>query len=72
MYIERPEELFKPCIIKPLNDQEGLITRIRYDKCGAELFVRYFMYGSVIHNWFYDFEIEIKYPKKESSDFFRY
>ena len=60
-----------PCIIKPLNDQEGLITRIRYDNCGAELLVRYFMYGSVLHNWFYDFEVEIKYPKVHGSNFFK-
>lgn len=70
MYIEKPKELFKHCIILPL-DQEGLITRIKYDACGVELLVRYFMYGSVLHNWFYDFELELKQPKDNSKNFFK-
>lgn len=71
MYIERPKELFMPCIIKPLDDHEGRIIRIRFDKCGCELLVRYFMYGQVIHNWFFDFEIELKEPIYHKNDFFK-
>ena len=71
MYIERPAELFKPCIIKPLDDHEGLIVRIVYDKCGAEILVRYFMYGTVTYNWFYDFELELKNPVEKGKEFFK-
>jgi hypothetical protein len=71
MYIERPKALFQPCIIKPLDDQEGLIVRIRFDKCGAEVLVRYFVFSQVVYNWFYDFDIELKEPKTKQQDFFR-
>lgn len=71
MYIEKPKELFKPCIILPLDDHEGLIVRIRYDKCGAEVLVRYFMHGALLHNWFFDFEIELKQPKDKDKNFFK-
>jgi hypothetical protein len=70
LFIERPKELFKHCIIKPL-EQEGIITRIRYDRCGAELLVRYYTFGTVMHNWFYDFELELKEPKESNKDFFK-
>lgn len=71
MYIEKPRELFKPCIILPLDEHEGLIVRIKYDKCGTEALVRYFMYGSVLHNWFYDFELELKEPKDKNRSYFK-
>lgn len=71
MYIERPPELFQPCIIKPLDDQEGLIVSIFYSKCACEVYVRYFMYGQVMQNWFFDFEIELKEPIKHRKDFFK-
>lgn len=71
MYIEKPKELFKPCIIKPLGDQEGLITSIKYDICGIELLVRYFMHGTVLHNWFYDFELEPLQRINHNKDFFK-
>lgn len=71
MYIERPFELFKSCIIKPLDDHEGLIVSIRHDRCGSELLVRYYEFGTVRHTWFYDFELELKEPKKRGNDFFK-
>ena len=70
MLIERPKELFRTCVIKPL-EQEGLIVRIRYDRCGAELLVRYYTYGTVTHNWFYDFELELKEPKNNDKAFLK-
>lgn len=71
MYIERPKELFQPCIIKPLDAQEGLIISINYNKNACEILVRYFMYGQVVQNWFYDFEIELKEPKIKGKEFFK-
>lgn len=71
MYIERPKELFKTCKIKPLDDHEGIIIAIRHDRCGSELLVRYYDYNSVRHNWFYDFELELKEFKKRGNDFFK-
>lgn len=71
MYIERPKELFQPCVIKKMDDHEGLIVSIRYNKCSSEVLVRYYAGLSVIHNWFYDFEIELKEPKESKKDFFR-
>ena len=56
MYIEKPKELFKHCIITPLDDHEGLIVSIKYDCCSCMVLVRYFMHGTLLHNWFYDFE----------------
>ena len=70
MYIERPKELFMPCIIKPLDDKEGMITAIRYDACKCMLNVRYFDFAGNRHDWFYVVELEIKEPK-ESTDFFK-
>lgn len=70
MFIEKPKELFKHCLIKPL-EQEGLIVRIRYDRCGAELLVRYYIFGGIAHNWFYDFELELKEPEQKTTTFFR-
>ena len=71
MYIDRPKELFRPCIIKPLDDHEGLIVSINYNKCACEVLVRYFMFGQLMQNWFFDFEIELKEPIEHSKDFFR-
>lgn len=71
MYIQRPKELFQPCIIKPLDEQEGLIIAIVYNKCACELRVRYFMYGQIFENWFFDFEIELKEPKAKNKDYFK-
>ena len=44
-----------PCIIKPLDDKEGLITAIRYDACKCMIQVRYFDFAGIRHDWFYDF-----------------
>lgn len=71
MYIEKPPELFKPCIIKPLDDYEGLIVSIKYDCCSSRVLVRYFVHNTVMHNWFYDFELELKQPKDHNKDFFK-
>lgn len=70
MNIERPKELFKPCIIKPFENQEGLIIAIRYDRCGCEVLVRYFMHGMIKTHWFFDFEIEMKKPTIQKKNFF--
>lgn len=71
MYIKRPKELFQPCIIKKMDDHEGLIVSIRYNKCSSEVLVRYYAGLTVLHNWFYDFEIELKEPKQNKNDFFK-
>lgn len=62
MYIEKPDFLFKNCIIKPFDDLEGLIIAVKYDRCGAEVLVRYVLYGALRMDWFYDFDVEIKKP----------
>lgn len=62
MYIEKPSCLFKSCVIKPFDDLEGLIIAIKYDKCGAEVLVRYVLYGALRYDWFYDFDVELKKP----------
>jgi hypothetical protein len=71
VYIERPKELFMPCIVKPLDDKEGLITAIRYDACKCMLQVRYFDFAGIRHDWFYDFELELKLLRDKEKDFFR-
>ena len=71
MYIERPRELFQPCVITKLDDHEGLIVSINHERCGSMILVRYYMYGQIRHDWFYDFEIELKRPKEHKYDFFR-
>lgn len=71
MFIEKPRELFKTCIIKPLDDKEGIITEIRYNACKCMLFVRYFDFAGIRHDWFFDFELEIKEPENDKKDFFR-
>lgn len=71
MFIERPKELFMPCIIKPLDDKEGLITAIRYDACKCMLQVRYFDFAGIRHDWFYDFELELKNLREKDKAFFR-
>lgn len=71
MYIERPKELFQPCVIKKLDDHEGLIVAIKYNKCSSEVLVRYYAGMSVLHTWFFDFEIELKEPKKTGKEFFK-
>lgn len=60
MYIERPEELFRKCTISPMEDKEGMIVAIRYDACKCMLLVRYFDFAGIRHDWFYDFELELK------------
>lgn len=71
MFIERPKELFKPCIIKPLDDKEGMIVSIRYDACKCMLLVRYFDFAGIRHDWFFDFELELKEIKENKSNFFK-
>jgi hypothetical protein len=71
MYIERPPELFRPCTISPLDDKEGLIVAIRYDACKCMILVRYFDFAGIRHDWFYDFELELRKPKEKEKDFFR-
>jgi hypothetical protein len=71
LFIERPKELFMPCIIKPLDDKEGLITAIRYDACKCMLQVRYFDFAGIRHDWFYDFELELKNLREKDKAFFR-
>lgn len=71
MYIEQPRELFKPCIIKPLDDHDGLIVCIKHDVCNTRILVRYFLYSQIRHDWFFDFELELKEPKKRGKDFFK-
>lgn len=71
MYIEKPKELFMPCIIKPLDDKEGLITAIRYDACKCMIQVRYFDFAGIRHDWFYDFELELRRLRDKEKDFFR-
>ena len=63
MQIEKPDILFKECIIKPLEYQEGLITAIKFNKCDIEIQVRYFIQGHAIYQWFFDFDIELKTDK---------
>ena len=60
MFIEKPYALFKDCVIKPFDDLDGLITAVRYDRCGCEIQVRYILHGFMRENWFYDFDIELK------------
>lgn len=72
MYIETPKELLKPCIIKPIDDQEGTIIAIKIDRFGCELLVRYISHGMVINNWFFDSEIELKKEQmKPHTKFFK-
>jgi hypothetical protein len=71
LFIERPKELFMPCIIKPMDDKEGLITAIRYDACKCMLQVRYFDFAGIRHDWFYDFELELKNLREKDKAFFR-
>lgn len=72
MYIEKPKELLKPCIIKPFDDAEGTIIAIKYDRYGCEFLVRYFSNGMVINNWFFDSEVELKKEQiTKKSNFFK-
>ena len=72
MYIEKPIELLKPCIIKPFDNTEGTIIAIKYDRYGCEILVRYFSNGMVINNWFFDSEIELKKEQnKKDIKFFK-
>lgn len=54
-----------------MDDHEGLIVSIKYNKCSSEVLVRYYAGLTVLHNWFYDFEIELKEPKQNKNDFFK-
>ena len=72
MYIEKPKELLKTCIIKPFDDVEGTIIAIKFDRYGSEFLVRYFSNGMIINNWFFDSEIELKPEQiKKSTKFFK-
>ena len=72
MYIEKPKELLKTCIIKPFDDAEGTIIAIKFDRYGSEFLVRYFSNGMIINNWFFDSEIELKPEQiKKSTKFFK-
>ena len=72
MYIDKPKELLKKCIIKPFDDTEGTIIAIKSDRYGCELLVRYFSNGMVINNWFFDSEIELKKEQiKKDTSFFK-
>lgn len=72
MYIDKPKELLKKCIIKPFDDIEGTIIAIKCDRYGCELLVRYFSNGMVINNWFFDSEIELKKEQiKKDTSFFK-
>lgn len=72
MYIDKPKELLKKCIIKPFDDTEGTIIAIKCDRYGCELLVRYFSNGMVINNWFFDSEIELKKEQiKKDTSFFK-
>lgn len=71
MFIERPNELFRYCIIKPLDDKEGMIIAIRYDACKCMLLVRYFDFAGIRHDWFYDFELDLKEHTDKDKAFFR-
>lgn len=70
MYLEKPDILFKDCIIKPLDDQEGLIIAVRHNKCQSEIQVRYFVHGQAVFQWFFDFDIELKTDKVKEVGFF--
>ena len=69
MYIERPKELFKPCTIKPMDDKEGIIVQLRYDACKCMILVRYFDFAGIRHDWFFDFELELKEPDNKRNFF---
>ena len=72
MYIDKPKELLKKCIIKPFDNTEGTIIAIKCDRYGCELLVRYFSNGMVINNWFFDSEIELKKEQiKKDTSFFK-
>lgn len=71
MYIQRPDELFMPCIIKPMEDKDGLIIAIKYDACKCMLLVRYFDFSGIRTDWFYDFELEMKPINDKDKNFFR-
>ena len=71
MFIEKPKELFKPCIIKPMDNKEGLIVCIKNDICNSMILVRYFDFAGIRHDWFFDFEIELKNIGENKKDFFK-
>ena len=71
MYIEKPKELLRKCSIKPLDDKDGLIVAIRYDICYSMILVRYFDFAGIRHDWFYDFELDLKDDIDKDRAFFR-
>ena len=60
MNIEINEILYKPCLIKPLDDLEGVIIALNQSKKGTELQIRYFINGEHRLEWFFDFDIDLK------------
>lgn len=69
MKLEKPDIIFQPCIIKPLDYQEGLITAVKFNKCETEILVRYFYSGQPIYHWFFDFDIDLKKEKVKEVGF---
>ena len=59
MNIPINELVFKPCIIKPFENLDGMIVALNQSKKGTELQVRYFLNGEYKLDWFYDFDIEL-------------
>lgn len=64
MFLEKSKIIFRDCIIKPLENTDGLILATKCDKNGCEILVRYFMHGTKRVEWFFDFDIELKEQKK--------
>ena len=60
MHIEINDIIYKSCLIKPLDDLEGVIVALNQSKKGTELQVRYFINGEHRLEWFFDFDIFLK------------
>ena len=60
MEIQLNECIYKPCVIKPLDNLEGVIIALNQSKKGTELQVRYFINGEHRLEWFFDFDISLK------------
>ena len=60
MHIKINDIIYKPCLIKPLDDLEGVIVALNQSKKGTELQVRYFINGEHRLEWFFDFDIFLK------------
>lgn len=60
MNIQISELIYKPCVIKPFENLQGVIVGLNQSKKGTELQVRYFLNGEYKLEWFFDFDIELK------------